>query len=214
MTEHLEGRTIQRNCGQLLGHLNELLPFLYIAEYGASGRFMRKRTTEVAEGLFAVGAQTGGDRPGIAPRVGLILPLSLCRDEKARKVLLGISELINNMTHITLHAKRHAVQARLDDLLNGNLIVADKESINGFFALTPNRDLFQWLHESFDYVTDVLDNASGVAHVTGTNRFYWRSYGELMEWYHTLRGSNRSGAWPTLTPFFVCGKIIGVRNNK
>lgn len=80
-------RVIPRNCGQLLGQLDELLPFLYIAQYGALDRDLRERETDAAPGLFAVGARTGVDRPGVAPRVGLILPLGRCRDETARAAL-------------------------------------------------------------------------------------------------------------------------------
>ena len=74
VAERPEGREIPRNCGQLLGRLDEVLPCLYIAQYGASGRDLRERETEAAPGLFAVGKQTGGERPGVAPRIGLILP--------------------------------------------------------------------------------------------------------------------------------------------
>lgn len=69
-SKHPQERDIKRNCGQLLGRLDEMLPCLYIAQFGASGRAMRLRTTDTARGLFAVGARTGGDRPGVAPRVG------------------------------------------------------------------------------------------------------------------------------------------------
>lgn len=197
-------RGVLRNCGQPLGHLNELLPCLYIAQYGASGRDLRERETQTAPGLFAVGARTGGDRPGVAPRVGLILPLRLCRNEKARTILEAIPALIEN-TQNTMSDRRHLVQAALDKAFGGDLMVADKESLDGFFALRPGPGLFRRLHESFDYVTEVLDNPAGIVRITGSSRFHWRAYGELMEWYHGLRGSDRFGAWSALTPFFVSG---------
>jgi hypothetical protein len=203
--KHPQARDIKRNCGQLLGRLDALLPCLYIAQYGASMRAMRERIADAAAGLFAVGKRTGGDRPGVASRVGLLLPLSLCRDEKARASLLEIPALIDSATSATMSGKRRAVQARLDEAFGGDLRVADKESLDGFFALTPCAGLFQRLHESFDYVTEVVDNAAGVVRMAETGRFQWRSYGELMEWYHGLRGSDRFGAWSALTPFFVCG---------
>lgn len=204
-SKYPQARDIKRNCGQLLGRLDELLPCLNIAEYGASARAMRARTTDTARGLFAVGARTGGDRPGVAPRVGLLLPLSLCRDEEARAALLEIPALIDGTTDATMSDKRRAVQARLDDAFGGDLQIADKESLDGFFALTPGAGLFQRLHDSFDYVTEVVDNPAGVVRVAGTEHFQWRSYGELMEWYNGLPGSDRFGDWSVLTPFFVCG---------
>lgn len=203
--KHPQARDIKRNCGQLLGRLDELLPCLYIAQYGASGRAMRERTADAAAGLFAVGAHTGGDRPGIAPHVGLLLPLSLCRDEKARAALLAIPALIDGTRSATMSEERRAVQAKLDEAFRGDLKIVDKEGLDGFFALEPGASLFQRLHESFDYVTEVVDNAADVVRVTESGRFQWRSYGELMEWYHGLRGADRFGAWSALTPFFVCG---------
>jgi len=200
-----QAREVSRNCGQLRGQLGELLPFLYIAQYGASGRDLRARTTDTAPGLFAIGACTGGDRPGVATRVGLVLPLRLCRDEKARVALQEISALIGGQQQTDLSDKRHAVQAKLDEAFGGDLMIADKESLDGFFALKPGPGLFRTLHESFDYVTEVFDNPAGTVRVTGAARFHWRAYGELMEWYHCLRGSDRFGAWSALTPFFVSG---------
>jgi len=201
----LPAREVPRNCGQLLGRLNELLPFLYIAQYGASGRDLRARMTDVVPGLFAVGARTGGDRPGIAPRVGLILPLRLCCDEKARAALQEIPVLIGDQEHLTLSDKRRAVQARLHEVFGGELMIADKESLDGFFAFKPGPGLFRRLHESFDYVTEVTDNPAGIVRVTGMARFHWSTYGQLMEWYHGQRRSDRFGAWSALTPFFVSG---------
>jgi|GEM_PF-3624920 len=52
-------REITRNCGPLLGRLDELLPRLYVAQYGASLRDLREWVTQTAPGLFAVGERTG-----------------------------------------------------------------------------------------------------------------------------------------------------------
>ena len=198
----LRTRDIPRNCGQLLGNLQELLPCLYIAHCGASARELRERETPDAPGLFAVGARTGGDHPGIATRVGLILPLHLCRNEKARGVLEEIPALIDNQL-TTMSDKRRSAQAKLNEAFGGDLTIADKESLDGFFALTPRPGLFQRLCESFDYVTAVLDNPAGLVRVRSTARFSWGSYGELMEWFHNLRGSDRYSNWSRLTPFLV-----------
>jgi hypothetical protein len=160
------------------------MPFLYIAQYGASGRELRARMTDAVPGLFTVGARTSGDRPGIAPRVGLILPLCLCRDGRARVTLQEIPVLIGGQEHPTLSDKRRAVQAKLHEAFDGDLMITEKESLDGFFALKPGPGLFRRLHESFDYVTEVIDNPAGIVRVTGAARFRWSAYGELMEWYH------------------------------
>jgi hypothetical protein len=201
----LYDREISRNTGQLLGRLDEILPFIYIAQFGASNRDMRERTTEEAAGLFAIGKQTGGDRPGVAPRVGLILPIAMSRDDKARTALLEIPALIDGTKNTTMSERRRAVQAKLDDAFGGELMIDDRDGLDGIFALKPGPGLFKRLHKSFDYVISVLDNPAGAVHVIETRSFDWRSYGELMEWYHELRGSDRFGGWSALTPFYVCG---------
>lgn len=200
--ESLRTRDIPRNCGQLLGNLQELLPCLYIAQYGASEQELRERETPDAPGLFAVGERTGGDHPGVATRVGLILPLRLCRDENARRVLEEIPALIDNQA-ATMSDRRQSVQAKLNEAFGGDLAIADKESLDGFFALIPGRGLFQRLRESFDYVTAVLDNPTGIVRIRNTARFSWGNYGELMEWFHNLRGWDPFGKWSPLIPFFV-----------
>ena len=200
----LRSRDIPRNCGQLLGNLDDLLPCLYIARYGASAQELRERETPNAPGLFAVGERTGGDHPGVAPRVGLILPLRLCSDEKARGVLEEIPALIDNQLTTTSDRRRSA-QAKLNEAFGGDLTIADKECLDGFFALIPGPGLFHRLRESFDYVTAVLDNPAGIVRIQSTARFAWSSYGELMEWFHSLRGTDRFGSWSPLIPFFVSG---------
>ena len=148
-------RELARNAGQLLGRLDEIMPFIYIAQYGASDRELRERTTDEAAGLFAIGAQTGGDRPGVAPRVGLVLPINLCRDEKVRTTLLEIPALIDGTKNITMSDRRRAVQAKLDDAFGGELMLEERDGLDGFFALKPGPGLFKRLHESFDYVISV-----------------------------------------------------------
>ena len=205
--KHPPAREIRRNCGQLLGRLDEVLPCLYIAQYGAPGHAMRERTKAETTGLFAVGKRTGGNPAGIAPRLGLLLPLCLCRDEKTRASLQAIPALIEN-PHSTMSSRRRTVQARLDEAFGGDLRIEDKESLDGFFALRPSSGFFRRLHGSFDYITEVIDNPAGLVRMTGAARFAWRSYGELMEWYHSphgLHGTDDFGTWTALVPFFVCG---------
>jgi hypothetical protein len=127
------------------------------------------------------------------------------RDERRRINRLASDLKLDGQGFKELASEEMLVQAKLDEAFDGDLRIADKESLDGFFALRPGPGLFRRLHESFDYVTEVLDNPAGLVRITGSSRFDWRSYGELMEWYHSLRGSDRFGAWSALTPFFVCG---------
>ena len=199
-------REIRRSCGQLLGRLDGLLPCIYLAQHGASEWDMRKRYSDTAQGVFAIGERSDmGERPGVAPRMGLLLPVNLCRDERARASLLKIPPLIAGATDVPLSAKRRQVQACLDEGFGKDLKLDDRETFDGFLALTPTPSLFQRLHESFDYVIEVVDNPKGLVRAVKTAPFHWRSYGELMEWYHFLHAPNRFAGWKTLTPYLVWG---------
>ena len=199
-----QARDIIRSCGQLLGRLDALLPCLYIAQHGATMRDLCERTSASATGLFAVGERTGGERPGVAPRTGLLLPVHLCKDAQIRAALLKIPAIIHD-TSTTVAQRRCMVQAALDAAFGGGVQLERRESLDGFCALQPDAALFDCLHASFEYVSEVVDNAAGAVRVTATSRFGWRSYGELMEWYHRLRGTDRFGGWSAFTPFYICG---------
>ena len=84
--ESPQPREIRRNCGQLLGGLDEILPCLYLAE-GVSIREMRQRESKVGPGFFAIGKRTDSH---VSPNQGLVLPVNLCRDEQARAILLKL----------------------------------------------------------------------------------------------------------------------------
>lgn len=199
-----QARDIIRSCGQLLGRLDVLLPCLYIAQYGATVRDLCERTSASATGLFAVGERTGGQHPGVDLRTGLLLPVHLCQDAQMRSALLTIPAIIHD-TSTTVAQRRRTVQAALDAAFGGGVRLERRESLDGFCALQPDAALFDCLHAAFEYVSEVVDNAAGAVRVTATSRFGWRSYGELMEWYHRLRGTDRFGGWSALTPFYVCG---------
>ncbi|MDR2128616.1 MAG: hypothetical protein LBP52_06075 [Burkholderiaceae bacterium] len=178
--EHSRSREVARNHGQLLGRFDALLPCLYIERHGVLDYDSRELEADAVAGLFAIDARADEDRP---LRVGLILPLRLCRDEKARAALEGIPALIGN-SQTTMSDRRRAVQARLDEAFGDDLLIDDTESLDGFFALHPGPGLFHRLCESFDYVTGVIDNPADRVRITGTARFHWRSHDELMERFH------------------------------
>ncbi len=194
---------ILRNNGPLLGRLNELLPFLYIAQYGTTACHRRARWSSAAQGLFAVGDATGS---GVAARLGLILPLRLCRNDAAAMALTDVSAQLDNPREATLAERRREVQASLTRGFGDNLRLADRDGLDGFCALRPSAEFFRQLCDSFDYVTEVEDNPAGTVRVTGSCRFGWRSYGELMEWYHAAGLHDPFGHWSPLVPFLVSGK--------
>lgn len=216
-SEPPQDRPILRNSGQLLGRLDGLFPFLYIAQYGATLRDLRMRWSDAAGSLFAVGEATSwaGDRPGVSPRLGLILPVRLCRNEATASALMDIAAMLAAPGDSALSQRRLDVQARLDRAFGGGLRLSEREGMDGFCALQPNAEFFQQLcRDGFDYVTEVEDNAAAAVRVTGSSPFGWRSYGELMEWFHSHRAVSPFAAdWRVLVPFLVSGKTAALSSH-
>jgi hypothetical protein len=129
----------------------------------------------------------------------------LCRDEKARAALQEITNLIDDQPLNTMSDKRRVVQTKLGEAFSGDLMLSDLENFDGFIELKPGPGLFRRLHESFDYVTDVLDNTADCVKITGATRFPWKTYGELMEWFRTRPDSGSNWMWSPLKPYFVAG---------
>lgn len=166
----------------------------------------------------------------------MILPARLCRDGQLRAALEHVRASIDD-PRLSMSDRRRAVQAALDDAFGADLKIAQRRAIydgfipelpgaapvwwrrpteqalDGYFALEAGPGLFRRLHESFDYVTDVVDNPAGTVRIAATARWRWRTYGELMQWYHELRGSHRNGVWSAFTPYFVCGNTAALHRH-
>lgn len=215
-SEPPQDRPILRNSGQLLGRLDGLFPFLYIAQYGATLRDLRMRWSDAAGSLFAVGEATSwaGDRPGVSPRLGLILPVRLCRNEATASALMDIAAMLAAPGDSALSQRRLDVQARLDRAFGGGLRLSEQEGLDGFCALQPNAEFFQQLcRDGFAYVTEVEDNPAAAVRVTGSSPFGWRSYGELMEWFHSRRLAEPFSDWRALVPFLVSGGTAAISSH-
>jgi hypothetical protein len=208
-------RQIRRTFGCLQGRTEALLPCIYLAEYGLSGRSFRGCASGIRAGLFALGALTGGDRPGVASRVGLLLPLQYCRDETVRRALEAIPAAVRS--NEGLSARRVAVQQLLDLAFGGDLLLLDGHDPDEFFAMQLRPGLIPRLAKSFSYVVDVLDDLAGAIELRAVAPFGWRSYGELVEWFNGVDpvfGTVNPARWKSLTPFFVSGNTghIGLRD--
>ena len=171
--------------GQLLGRLDELVPFLYIAkQYWPSHPDMQRQV----KGFFTLSRRTDCDGFDMVSYRGLILPIRLCRDNKVRTALEAIPALVENR-QITMLDRRRLVKSRLDEAFHGDLKIAYNDRPNGCFELEAASGFFRRGYESFDYVNGVIDNPAGTVKVTKTSRFRWRSLSELVEWCHYWNGS-------------------------
>ena len=196
-------REILREGGQLLGRLDELLPFLYIAQrYSPSPGDIQEQETNPLKGFFTLATRTDRDRFEVVPYHGLILPVRLCRDNKVRTALEEIPALAESR-QITLSDRRRLVRSKLDEAFHGDLQIADNDSPEGFFALKSAPEFFRRGYGSFDYVREVLDNPAGTVRMTKTSRLHWRSLGELVEWYDYLYGARAPSFGTRFTSYFV-----------
>ncbi len=205
-------RQTRRTFGCLQGRADALLPCIYLADYGVSRRSFRDCASGVRAGLFALGALTGGDRPGVASRVGLLLPLKYCRDEAVRQALEAIPVAVKS--NEGLSERRVAVQQLLDQAFGGDLLLLDGHDSDEFFATQLRPGLIPQLAKSFSYVVDVLDDQNGAVELCAVAPFGWRSYGELVEWFNgvdPVSGAVNPARWESLTPFFVSGNTGSMR---
>ena len=205
-------RQTRRTFGCLQGRADALLPCIYLADYGVSRRSFRDCASGVRAGLFALGALTGGDRPGVASRVGLLLPLKYCRDEAVRQALEAIPVAVKS--NEGLSERRVAVQQLLDQAFGGDLLLLDGHDSDEFFATQLWPGLIPQLAKSFSYVVDVLDDQNGAVELCAVAPFGWRSYGELVEWFNgvdPVSGAVNPARWESLTPFFVSGNTGSMR---
>lgn len=204
MTEGTRRRKTTRNRGQLFGRLDGLLPFLYLAKLGARWSELHGVKSDSRPGLFVVGEHDGEARPGVVVRVGLILPVSSCRNPTTRSTLTALPGLINGLGHLPLSEQRRIAQAKLDDAFGGALLIDRRDLLSPYLTLRPTPAFFERLRLEFDYVVEVLDDPDGAVSVTRSTPFAWRSLGELMEWYHAP-DERWPGCWSPFTPFLVSG---------
>ena len=198
--EDAQPREIVRSCGQLTGSLDKFLPCLYFGQLGIQESDLCELEKQAVPGLFAVSEHERRNPYGIT-LIGLILPLRLCRDEKARVTLQEIAVLIND-SQTSISDKRRAVKAKLNEAFDGNVEIADKEPLDGFFAFESTLGLFRRLLRSCDYVTRVLDKPESAVRAVEAARFDWYNHGELADWYyHICSGLIRERR--AITPFFI-----------
>lgn len=197
-----KSRKTIRNCGAILGRLDEMVPFLFLAQLGRGTAQAKRRRTESHSGLFVLGRATGGSHPGVALNDGLILPLSLCHDNDARNALLDVLPLLGRGSVAKVADRRRKIQEILNAAFQDDLRIFARKPLSGFLELAASRGFFHRLHESFEYVVEVEDDPAGLAHIRSSEPFPWTSHGDLMEWYHGL-GYRWGTPWEPFTPYFV-----------
>lgn len=192
-----------RNTGEIKGSLSHLQPFFLLAQSGSSGRVRRRRVREQSKGRFAIGL-TSGD--GCAFKFGVILPVSACRDESARKTLLSLREcLVSGNRYFTAKSMRAKAQAILDERFRGALKIDPNASLCGEISFERNRSLFRFFSKQFEYVEALHDNPNGLAKPLILEPFRWPSYGEFMEWFNEGI-EDEKWYWAHCDPYLVFDK--------
>lgn len=213
MSEDQRRRRTKSNLGQIFGGLDGMLPFLYLAQNGAHWSELNGAKSDSRAGLFAIGEATGGPQPGILVHIGLILPVSLCRNPTTRSTLASLPDLIDTLQDLPVSEQRRIAQASVDEAFGGTLTINRRDHLSPYLKLDPTPMFFERLQAEFDYVLEVLDDPDGTASVTRSAPFAWRSYGELMEWYNA-REDQWLGPWQPFTPFLVSGGTALMRDSR
>lgn len=198
-------RRLYRTCGQIDGRVDALYPFLFIARFGTSYSTIAKRGDDSCRGLFVL-SEGVENAKSAAPRQGLILPLSCCRDENLKQALLEVSALLAAGPMDDAAGRRDAAEAVLQ--AHGfTLRLPPGMPLDGFAEIGRGADLFTLLHRSMDYVTAVWDEPTGTAAIAETAPLPWSRYGLFMEWVH----SDYPYSWSQYQVFLVYANVVSMR---
>ena len=116
-----------RNTGEIKGSLSKLEPFLLLARAGVSYAARRRRISERGKGRFII-SQTVDK--GSAPKQGLILPVSRCRNEAIRAALINLRDyLVSAYQYHRTTQVRDQAQASLSEVFGDDLF--DKTALLG-----------------------------------------------------------------------------------
>ena len=190
----------RRNCGSIHGNLQEMEPFFFIARRGAWLREQKARVSEKRKGRFIVGAIAGN---GICPMLGVILPLSSCRDENVKSRLLELHQYLAQNADTDDNLGRFmAAQTKLLQYFGGLLKLDEHARLDGYVEMERTKGLFEFLAEHFDYIEELDDDPAGNAKPTVCKPFIWKSYGEFLEWFYS-GAMSLNGSWDHLNPFLV-----------
>lgn len=194
----------RRTSGALHGAWDNLYPCIYLATRDRGWRAFGTDIQVYGRGLFSsIGKVTHEDGDAVTAFTGLILPVSLCRNEQTRTSLKAMATLVQGLRQLPLSERRELVARRLYEAFGDDLRLSKHDTLDGFIWFDISRELFRRLHDEFEYVTEVVDGRDGVVHITQSEPFRWSSAGALMEWYHNATGGGDFGCWTSLMPFFV-----------
>lgn len=190
----------QRQSGEIAGDLSELQPFIYIFRRGGMGMDSCGPGAEKKKGLFVVNEKFGN---GCFIKNGILLPLSTCKDERIRSVLLMLGK---TLSHDPLcdgaESRRRQAQMIIDAALCADIRVASHADMGGNIEFERSRAFFQMLADNFSYVEEVFDDPNGLATPVRLQPFPYKSYGEYLEWYYERMESDTWG-WDHCTPSLV-----------
>jgi hypothetical protein len=177
--------------GTLRGDLDGLAPCLLLARAGGGQR--RWVRGGAVQGLFDFGQFTN-DHGGVLVYSGLILPLTLCRDEQLGQGLQGFARLLQQRAGVTApgedrprlpaeaRSRRRVLQTWLDEAGLDCLRLVDKEPVRRWTRLTLTPKAFRSVLRTFDYVTAVEDAAGQPVRIIDHAAFGWSSHVELLDW--------------------------------
>lgn len=171
-------------AGALQGRLDGLVPCLLLVQPG--GHYSRLRHAGGQAGLFSLG-QPNADRSGSMISKGLVMPLSLCRDQALREKLLTFSAMLRPPALDTpawrVADRRRALQNWLDREGLGTLRLADQEPVQRWTRFTLNAAVYSDLLARCDYVTAIADDQGQTSRILDHAPFAWASHGALLDWY-------------------------------
>lgn len=182
-----------RICGQIDGSMEDMLPCLFIGDFGV-GAERNSRMKKSLAGIFVLGEPSGN---GACPCKGLIIPLHRIQDETLRCTLLNLQKYLCNETNHGDYLERVTLaQLALDNTLKGCLTISRQcTSLTNMihFDRVTSKSIYKLLAGQADYVAKIREESNGKSIATAYEPFTWNNYYEFTEWFNEVLGDKRWG---------------------
>ena len=190
-------------CGQILGNINRIEPFLFVALEPRGTRFNSCRVNLGRLGIYVLDHET---YPNSTRLAGFLLPIGTCRDDG---LLQGLTEAAAILTErpVSQFRKERAV-ARLEAAGLRVTLKDTQQSPFACIALDGLADVLPRLGGVIDYVTGIYDDPNDEARITSTQPFPWSEYLPMLQW---MYDGKTDLAWNHPSLFLVTGGVQGLK---
>jgi len=190
-------------CGQILGDVSGIGPFLFIAMERPDAFFNQRRINLGRPGIYLLEHET---YPNATRLAGFILPLDTCRDDALRQ---GLGEAAAILTERPVkHFRRERAVARLVAAGLPVMFGKNSQAAYGCLALDGLAAALPHLGGAIDHVSSVFDDPQGATRIVSTQPFPWDDYLSMLQW---MYDGKTDLPWSHPSLFLVTDGVRSVR---